>query len=176
MKADLEGQFEMDAKYAYYLSGTFIPPSTPEVYAYFSIDPEAYIGLKVTGNAQVQVKSKKRKLIDTLSYPGLAIKGIAAVGPTLDVYGQIIGKVTLHGEVQAGAKVNFGRTEVFWPQNDDAAKKFDNLTGVSINSETPKDVSVEPTFQAGVKADASLDIIMQPKVSCSYLLLYSGIY
>jgi hypothetical protein len=53
------------------------------------MEPEAYIGLHIEGRAQAQTQTKRKKIIDTLTYPGLAVKGIAAVGPTLDVYGQV---------------------------------------------------------------------------------------
>lgn len=86
---DLEADLAMDATYAYYLSGTFIPPSKPEAFAYFGMEPEAYLGLHIQGNAQMQTTSGRKKIVDTLTYPGLAVKGIAAVGPTLDVYGEV---------------------------------------------------------------------------------------
>ena len=56
---------------------------------YFSVEPSAYLGLRILGNARLQYTSGEQKLIDTLSYPGLSIKGIAAVGPTLDVTGEV---------------------------------------------------------------------------------------
>jgi hypothetical protein len=90
LRMDLEADLAMDATYAYYLSATFIPPSKPETFAYFGMEPQAYIGLHIEGNAQMQTPSVRKKIVDTLSYPGLAVKGIAAVGPTLDIYGEVI--------------------------------------------------------------------------------------
>lgn len=86
---DLEANFQMDATYAYYLSATFIPPGKPEAFAYFGMQPTAYLGLHIEGNAMFQMESQRKRIIDTLTYPGLAVKGIAAVGPTLDIYGQV---------------------------------------------------------------------------------------
>jgi chitinase len=91
LSMDLEADLSMDATYAYYLSATFIPPSKPDTFAYFGMEPEAYIGLHVEGRAQAQTQTERKKIIDTLTYPGLAVKGIAAVGPTLDIYGQVHG-------------------------------------------------------------------------------------
>lgn len=89
LRMDLEAEFSMQATYAYYYSGTFVPPSKPDVFFYFGVEPEAYVGLDIKGNVRLNATSHKTKIIDTLSYPGLAIKGIAAVGPTLDLYGQV---------------------------------------------------------------------------------------
>ena len=85
----LDTQAAMDATYAYYFSGTIVPPAITGTYAYFGVDPSIYLGLTITGSARMQYTSARQPLIATLSYPGLAIKGIASVGPTLDIFGQV---------------------------------------------------------------------------------------
>ena len=85
----LDANVEMEATYAYYFSGTVIPPAVTGTYAYFSLEPSAYLGLRIVGNARLQASTGRKKLLDTISYPGLAIKGLAAVGPTLDLYGEV---------------------------------------------------------------------------------------
>lgn len=95
LEMDLEANLAMDATYAYYLSGTFIPPSKPESFAYFRMSPTAYLGIHLEGNARMQSETGRKKIIDTLSYPGLAVKGIAAIGPTLDIYGEVRLDLTL---------------------------------------------------------------------------------
>ena len=89
MKMYLDADVEMEATYAYYFSGTIVPPAVTGTYAFFSLEPSAYLGLRLTGNARLQATTGRKKLLDTISYPGLAIKGIAAVGPTLDLYGEV---------------------------------------------------------------------------------------
>jgi hypothetical protein len=78
------------------------------------MEPVAEAVLEIAGNAEMEYRMKERiKIIDTLSYPGLAIKGqvispnqlgltlmisrIAAIGPTLDVYGEMRAKATIAG-------------------------------------------------------------------------------
>jgi chitinase len=165
LRMDLEAEIQMDATYAYYLSGTFIPPSKPEVYAYLGMEPTAYVGLRMVGNAVMQTTTGRKKIIDTLAYPGLAVKGIAAVGPTLDVYGEIRGKITLHGEASAGAQVNFGKAEVYWPTDEDASKQYQKLIGLDSKSDVPAPNTIAPTFEAGVRLDAGLDVIVTPEAS-----------
>lgn len=96
LRMDLEAEMSMQATYAYYYSGTFIPPSKPDVFFYFGIEPEAYVGLRLYGNVHLKTVTDRKKIIDTLSYPGLAIKVIAAVGPTLDIYGQVCATSVTH--------------------------------------------------------------------------------
>jgi chitinase len=166
LRMDLEAELNMDATYAYYFSGSFIPPSKPDVYAYLGMEPYAYLGLRMVGNAVMQMTSGRKKIIDTLAYPGLAIKGIAAVGPTLDVFGEIRGKITLHGEASAGARLNFGKAEVYWPQDDEASKKYEKLVGMETKRTMRPDPStLAPTFEAGVRLDAQLDVIVTPQAN-----------
>lgn len=151
-------------------------------YAYFSLEPSAYLGLRLTGNARLQATTGRKKLLDTISYPGLAIKGIAAVGPTLDLYGevstrrsqnnyrsiltklQIRGVVTLKGEMRAGAKVNFGKAEVYWPQDDAASDKYQTLLGLNADPSAADKDLIAPTFDAKARVDATLDINVTPEV------------
>ena len=89
MQMYLDANVEMDATYAYYFSGTIVPPAVTGTYAYLSLEPSAYLGLRIVGNARLQATTGRKKILDTVSYPGLSIKGIAAVGPTLDLYGEV---------------------------------------------------------------------------------------
>ncbi|KAJ5372784.1 hypothetical protein N7517_004790 [Penicillium concentricum] len=171
LKMDLEADLSMDATYAYYLPATFIPPGKPETFAYFGMEPEAYIGLHVEGRVIAQTQTKRKKIIDTLTYPGLAVKGIAAVGPTLDVYGQIRGKITLFGSLDAGAKMSFGKAEIFWPQDDDLQEKYASLLGLESKTKSPAPGTIEPVFHAGVAVDAQIDVLITPQASIGIKLV-----
>ena len=111
----LDSEISMDSTYAYYLSGTLVPPALDGTYAYFGMQPSVYMGLTVEGVARMDYKLERKHFIPTISYLGLAIKGIAAVGPTLDIYGQIRGVVQLSGKISVGAKYTFEKSEVYWP-------------------------------------------------------------
>ena len=162
----LDSEVEMEAVYAYYFSGTIVPPTVTGTYAYFSLEPSAYLGLRLTGNARLQATTGRKKLLDTISYPGLSIKGIAAVGPTLDLYGEIRGVVTLKGEMKAGAKLNFGKAEVHWPQDDvDANAKYEQLLGLEAKPKAQSDDLIAPTFDANVRADAQIDVLVTPEAN-----------
>ena len=89
MKMYLDTDIQMDATYAYYLSGTIVPPKVTNTYGYLGVEPSAYLGLRIEGNAILRYTSEWKKLVDTLAYPGLSIKGIATVGPSLDIYGRV---------------------------------------------------------------------------------------
>ncbi|KAH8889137.1 hypothetical protein GQ53DRAFT_653194, partial [Thozetella sp. PMI_491] len=155
----LDAQASMDATYAYYFSGALgglVPTAT---YAYFAMQPSIYLGLTITGGARLEYQSPRVPLIPTLSYPGLAIKGLAAVGPTLDVFGQIVGVVQISGTMQVGARYTFEQAEIYWPDDGEAAPVLQNL----IDPPERVDSGLVPEFQAAVTASVDIDVKVTPE-------------
>jgi hypothetical protein len=71
--------------------------------------------------------------------------------------------------------LNFGKSEVFWPQDDDAHKKYQELLGLDTKTpERPDQDTIEPTFDAKVRVDAALDVIVTPEVG--YNLKHETVY
>lgn len=157
----LDTQVAMESTYAYYFSGTFIPPNIDGTYAYFGAPPSVYLGMTIQGGARLEYQSPRAALTPTISYPGLAIKGIAAVGPTLDIYGQIVGIIQVSGTVQAGARYTFEKAEVYFPQDDDgsAASKIQGL----LDDPEPVETGLVPEFKADVTASIDVDIRITPE-------------
>jgi hypothetical protein len=80
----------MDTTYAYYFQGTIAPPKVDETFAYLGTQPFGEVGVRIEGYATVQWSSGNRhKIVDTLAFPGFAVKGLAAAGPTLDIFGEV---------------------------------------------------------------------------------------
>jgi hypothetical protein len=130
-----DAELKMNARYAYYLSGHLAPtPDITDKFAYFGVRLEAYVGLRINGNAALRYNSDRKKIIDTLAFPSLAVKGIAAVGPTLDLYGQMKGEITISGQMQIGVKYVFQPAETYWPKDSDSAK----YQKVRIESSSPQ--------------------------------------
>lgn len=119
------------------------------------------LGLTTQGGARLEYQSPRTPLIPTISYPGLAIKGIAAVRLTLDVYWQIVGAVHVSGTIKAGARYTFEKAEVYWPQDDDgdASSKIQDL----LDDPEPVETGLVPDFQAEVKASVDIDIRVTPE-------------
>lgn len=53
LEMDLEAGAEMEVTYAYYCSGTFAPPSKPNVFFYFGVEPQVYLGFKMVGSSSL---------------------------------------------------------------------------------------------------------------------------
>jgi hypothetical protein len=78
-------RMEMGARYTYYFSGTVVPPKIIDTYVFLGAQPSVYASINIHGNAELGYESERKKLISTITYPGLSIKGIASVGPSLDL-------------------------------------------------------------------------------------------
>lgn len=66
--------------------------------------------------------------------------------------------------MKAGAKLNFGKAEVYWPQDDAASDKYQTLLGVNSDPSAQSKDLIAPTFDAKVKIDAAIDILVTPEV------------
>jgi hypothetical protein len=178
----LDAKLDMNARWAYYASGTIVPLAIDNVYTYFEMEPVAQAVLEVAGNAEMEWVSKRLKIIDTLSYPGLAIKGIAAIGPTLDLYGQMKAKATISGQLRAGAKITFPKQSMYFPQVEEAKDyikqpqatkgdesgskgtgKLEVLPHATILANLCSDFV--PILDAAVQASVNVDLLITPEVN-----------
>lgn len=116
----------MHTRYSYYFSGSLLPLSVIDAYAFVGVQPEIAASIAIRGDADLGYASERRKIIDTITYPGLAIRGLAAVGPSLDLWGQIDGNISVSGSLRVGAKYTFEPIEVYVPNNQETfGKLFD---------------------------------------------------
>jgi hypothetical protein len=67
--------------------------------------------------------------------------------------------------MRAGVKLNFDKAEVYWPQDDASSDKYQKLIGIDANPSHPANDLIEPTFDAKVRMDASISVIITPEVS-----------
>ncbi|EFR03335.1 chitinase A1 [Nannizzia gypsea CBS 118893] len=161
----LDAKFDMNARWAYYAEGTIIPLAIDNVYTYFELEPEAQAIIEIDGSAEMEYKSQRIKIIDTLSYPGLAIKGIAAIGPTLDIYGSMAAGAKLAGTLKAGGKIKFPKYELYFPQTEDAERYQKFPTPREEDEQRAGGVDTIPILDASVEANVHVDFIITPEVN-----------
>ncbi|KAL3430011.1 hypothetical protein BDV09DRAFT_202564 [Aspergillus tetrazonus] len=165
MDVTLDAKFDMNARWAYYAQGTIVPLSIDTVYAYFEVTPEARAVIEIEGSAEMQYNSPRIKIIDTLSYPGLAIKGIAAVGPTLDLYASMEAYARVAGKLTGGAKITFPRYEMYFPQNDDSEEFQRFLEPNKEDEQRASGTDMTPILDASVEADVHIDFKITPEAN-----------
>ncbi|KPM43205.1 hypothetical protein AK830_g3330 [Neonectria ditissima] len=153
---------EMNTRYSYYFSGTVVPPKIIDTYAFVGAQPEVIAGITIKGDASLRYQTRRKKLIDTLTYPGLAIKGIAAVGPSFDLWGQLDGEVLVRGQMRVGARYSLEPIEMYMPNDDETRQKANKTLEENYVNKT---VGLEPEFQANVKAEVKFDILVTPEIN-----------
>ncbi|KAL4869532.1 hypothetical protein BDV12DRAFT_196162 [Aspergillus spectabilis] len=126
---------------------------------------EAMAVLEIQGNAEMQYESERLRIIETLSYPGLAIKGIAAIGPTLELYGQMAGYARISGTLTAGARVQFPKYEMYFPQVPEAEEFQVWPSGDRVEDDKITGPQMRPILDASVEAYANLDFKLTPEVN-----------
>jgi hypothetical protein len=152
-------QLQMNTKYAYYFQGSLT--GVKDMYAYARTQPKIGAGITLSGDAQLAYGTVPRKLINTLTYPGLAIKGIAAVGPSLDIWGQIDGSVTVSGSMRAGITYTFQPIEMYMPNTDHVHDRVEK----TLQNNTKDEEGLSPSFEANVRADVDFNIRVSPEVN-----------
>lgn len=151
----------MDTRYSYYFSGTVVPPAINDMYAFARTQPKVLAGVTLSGDAQLAYATQPKKLINTLTYPGLAIKGIAAVGPSLDVWGQLSGAVTVSGQMRVGVTYTFQPIEMYLPNDDETRNRAEkDLEDNEVDQE-----GLEPTFEANVQARVDFNVTVSPELN-----------
>ena len=153
--------FDMRTQYAYYFSGTIVPPKIIDTYAYVGAHPYMEAGITVAGEAHLGYTSDRKKIIDTLTYPGLAIKGIASIGPSLDIWGQIKGEVTVAGSMRVGARYTFKPIELYMPNDDETRSKASS----DLEKNDGDEEGLSPVFEAEVEASVGFGVLVTPEVN-----------
>lgn len=72
--------------------------------------------------------------------------------------------MTLNGQAKAGARVHFGRAELYFPQDEEGTKgdtDYDKIEDIKSQQERPK-TGLEPQFYASAQASANLAIDVSP--------------
>jgi hypothetical protein len=161
----LDAKFDMNARWSYYAQGTIVHLNIDTLYTYFELHPEVQAILEIDGSAEMIYRSPRIRIIDTLSYPELAIKGIAAVGPTLDLYGQMEAGATIAGKLKAGAKMTFPKYEMYFPQIDEADDYQKFPTPDDKDTKRVSGTDMAPILDASVEASVHIDLMVTPEVN-----------
>lgn len=74
---------------------------------------------------------------------------------------QIRGVVQIAGQMEIGARYNFERAEVYWPEESEDLSKIRDL----VKSPETGDQGLVPQFDASVQASADLDILVTPEAN-----------
>lgn len=94
------------ASLGYYLEATVVPPAIQQAYVYVKTSATAQATFSITGMAGVDFDSEK-VTISTIGFPGLHYPGLLTLGPSLVIYGQLVGQLSMSGKLSTTVQYEF---------------------------------------------------------------------
>lgn len=92
----VSGSASITSAFGYYLEATIIPPAIQECYVYFKAGAGAQATFTMTGKAEAHFNSERAE-IASFGFPGLYYPGLLTLGPSLHLYGQLTGQLSMGG-------------------------------------------------------------------------------
>ncbi|KAJ7257772.1 hypothetical protein C8J57DRAFT_1516652 [Mycena rebaudengoi] len=177
----ITGQANINSKFGYYLEASVIPPSIQQ-----AAGAGASATLTVEGAAEAHFSSDKTELA-SFGFPGLYYPGLLTLGPSLHLYGQLSGQLSLSGKFSAtvgyqlpSIDMSFGKqdsnhdvTNISPGVGADSSNwGYDYSVGYNIDLEGNAQVHVIPSLQLGLSVLGGL--VMDAQVFAE-LDLWAGV-
>ncbi|PPR04933.1 hypothetical protein CVT24_007314 [Panaeolus cyanescens] len=158
------GNAHLSSHFGYYLEATVVPPAIQQSYVYFSTGAGAQATFTITGLAGVNFDSDKLEVFSA-GFPGLYYPGLLTLGPSLHVYVQLTGQLSMSGkfetsigytfpsfDVTIGKEDNNADSETFEPAvNPTSSNQGYNFGfGYNVALEGSAEAHVIPTLQLGL--------------------------
>ncbi|KAJ7762137.1 hypothetical protein B0H16DRAFT_1455758 [Mycena metata] len=178
----------INSQFGYYLEATVVPPAVQQAYVYFkagisvtsvrkdhrkaSISSLHFYGklkphkaaFTITGIASASWNSGRYELVN-FGFPGLYYPGLLTLGPSLHLYGELSGQLSLAGTYKTAVSYTFPNLDLsFGKQDADAGVSnfgspvaptnhfsgFDSSVGWNVELSGTADVHLIPSLQLGV--------------------------
>ncbi|KAK6358769.1 hypothetical protein TWF730_008088 [Orbilia blumenaviensis] len=147
-------KYGMNAEWAYHIAGTIVPFKLNKSYIYLGITPSAELTVEINGNSELRYPLERIKLMDTISYPGVSVKGIAVVQPSLDLWGTMAGRLAVSGTLGAGVKIQYPRYVMYYPIDEVAQKN--EIFGMDATTVERAEVGLVPEVILAIKFGVQL--------------------
>ncbi|TFY61110.1 hypothetical protein EVJ58_g4713 [Rhodofomes roseus] len=102
----VSGNAQINSQFGYYLEATVVPPAIQQAYIYVNAGASASAMFTMTGLAKAEWSSDQYELI-SFGFPGLYYPGLLTLGPSLHLYGQLSGEVSLYGQLSTSVGYSF---------------------------------------------------------------------
>ncbi|KAJ6460467.1 hypothetical protein C8R47DRAFT_994030, partial [Mycena vitilis] len=158
----------INSQFGYYLEATIVPPAVQQAYVYFKAGSSELnfhtAAFTITGIAAASWDSGRYELVN-FGFPGLYYPGLLTLGPSLHLYGELSGQLSLSGTFKATVSYTFPNLDLsFGKQDTDASESnfgtpvaptdnFHNVkseVGWNVQLSGAADVHLIPSLQLGV--------------------------
>ena len=158
------GNAHLSSHFGYYLEATIVPPAIQQSYVYFSTGAAAQATFTITGLASASFDSDQLEIFSA-GFPGLYYPGLLTLGPSLHLYAQLTGQLSMSGKFQTSVGYTFPSFDVtigkedsnpdsetvgppVKPDNDNYG--YDFSLGYNVALEGSVEAHVIPTLQLGL--------------------------
>ena len=158
------GNAHLSSHFGYYLEATIVPPAIQQSYVYFSTGAAAQATFTITGLAAASFDSNQLEIFSA-GFPGLYYPGLLTLGPSLHVYAQLTGQLSMSGKFQTSVGYTFPSFDVTIGKEDSNADSetydppvtpsnnnqgYDFSFGYNVALEGSVEAHVVPTLQLGL--------------------------
>ncbi|KAJ7606327.1 hypothetical protein FB45DRAFT_1139846 [Roridomyces roridus] len=160
----VSGFAQVNSMFGYYLEAKIVPPSIQQAYVYFKAGAGAEAAFTITGVASASWDSGRYELIN-FGFPGLYYPGLLTLGPSLHLYGELSGELSLSGTYKTSVMYNFPSLDLSFGKQDSNAGQsnfgqpvqptsnfgtVDYNVGWNVELTGSADVHLVPSLQLGI--------------------------
>uniref|UniRef100_A0A8H7XM16 GH18 domain-containing protein n=1 Tax=Psilocybe cubensis TaxID=181762 RepID=A0A8H7XM16_PSICU len=159
------GTAQITSQFGYYLEATIVPPAVQQAYVFFDAGAGAQASFTISGLAEAHYTSGRRELA-TFGFPGLYYPGLLTLGPSLHLYGELTGQLSLSGRYTATIGYTFPPINYAFglaDDNPDEASSIDEDPSSPVNS-TSDNVGYDFAVGYNVNLEGSLQAHIIPSL------------
>jgi hypothetical protein len=158
------GNAYLSSHFGYYLEATIVPPAIQQSYVYFSTGAAAQATFTITGLAAASFDSNQLEIFSA-GFPGLYYPGLLTLGPSLHVYAELTGQLSMSGKFQTSVGYTFPSFDVTIGKEDSnpdsetydplvtpssSNEGYDFSFGYNVALEGSVEAHIVPTLQLGL--------------------------
>ncbi|KAK6987473.1 chitin-binding type-1 domain-containing protein [Favolaschia claudopus] len=158
------GMAQANSRFGYYLEATIVPPAIQQCYVYLSAGASAQATFTITGLAEAHFGTERAEII-SFGFPGLYYPGLLTLGPSLHLYGELTGQLSMSGSYKTSVGYEFPSIDLTFGKedtNNDVEEisngvdpnfnnnGFDYSFGANVNLEGGVEAHLVPSLQLGI--------------------------
>ncbi|KAK7014298.1 chitin-binding type-1 domain-containing protein [Favolaschia claudopus] len=157
------GRAQANSRFGYYLEATencatIIPPAIQQCYVYLKADASARATFTITGLAEAEFGTGRSEII-SFGFPGLYYPGLLTIGPSLHLYAELTGELSMGGTFTTSVGYEFPPIDIVFGKQDNNADEEQDGGQVNPNGDpfigTDYDLAANVNLGGNIEASLS---------------------